>query len=461
MTSIHSADSLVMTERTASEFPLVARLPGSEVTTMPIDSSPHHASMARVAARDGVVPASIAIVGAGPAGCYAAQALRKALGAAQITVIDRLPVPFGLLRYGVAADHQGTKAVQHQFERLFQHTDVAFVGGLELGRDLHLDELTEHFDVVVLATGLPRDRRLGIEDAAGNHVIGAGRLTRALNSHPEACASLPVVLPRVAIVGSGNVAVDLLRVLSKRSDEWDGSDMDDAILRRVIPRPVREIHLISRAGAAQARWDAPMLRALGSLHRPTFHLSTGGVEAGLSPAADALLGLFGTTGTSGDLTVHFHLECVVEQPLGYGIRRGLRIRHRAGTCKLLAIDTVLTAIGFEPDAGGVLPPRVYPTGWLRTGARGGLTAQRTLARQLAGEIAMDLSSGRIASGRPGRSTLPCRRTTDFSGWRSIDAFERTRAPAHRIRRKITDTRSMYAIAARERKAVTVEEDAGS
>ena len=390
-------------------------------------------------------PLSIGIVGAGPAGCFAAQALSKDFMDAEITILDRLPVPFGLLRYGVAADHQGSKAVQHQFERLFSRPNVEFVGGLEYGRDVDLDRLRSIFDVVVLATGAPDDRRLGVEGETLEGVIGAGRLTRALNSHPEAGAELPVVLPRVGIVGSGNVAADLLRLLSKTSVEWDGSDMDDALLHQILPRPVTEVHLISRSDAVEARWDAAMLRELASLKRPRFQVLTGSIGSRGSPEADALRELVAARSEPTDLSINLHFACVVEQVLGRDRVEGIRIRSHTGLHKDVAVDTVLTAIGFEPRPVETVPPRVYRTGWLRTGPQGTIPAQRTLSKQLALEIARDLRSGLIQPGRPGCAALPAGRTTNFAGWRRIDAYERAQAVEQRVRLKISDIETLYAV----------------
>ncbi len=402
---------------------------------------------------------SIVIVGAGPAGCYAAQALRKEFAGAEITVLDRLPVPFGLLRYGVAADHQGTKQVQRQFDRLFQGADVEFLGGLELGRDVHLDQLTTIFDVVVLSTGVPNDRRLGIVGEKLDGVIGAGRLTRALNSHPEVNESVPVVSPRVAIVGSGNVAVDLLRLLSKGAQEWNGSDMDDEVLGSVIPKPVTDIHLISRSGAEKARWDASMLREIGGLHRPGIRLATGSVASGQSPAAHTLRELLMGRQRPTDLTINLHLACSVEQILGAESVTGIRICGPAGERKEVAVNTVLTAIGFESQPSKPFPPGVYTTGWLRTGPQGTIPLQRTLSKQLASDIATDYRLGVITSNRPGRRALPITDAVDFDAWSRIDAFECGRAQEGRVRRKIMNIEQMYSVARRTADTLSLGKEA--
>ncbi|MEM8794809.1 MAG: FAD-dependent oxidoreductase, partial [Pseudomonadota bacterium] len=170
--------------------------------------------------------AKVAIVGSGPSGCYVAQALVKALPNAELTVIDRLCVPFGLIRYGVAPDHQGTKAVSRQFARLFEKQGVAFVGNVELGRDLSLEALRDAMDVVVLATGLYGDRTFEVPGKDLSGIYGSGAVTRYWNGHPDSEGMKPEFGKRVVILGNGNVAIDVLRLLAKSPVEFDGSDIE-------------------------------------------------------------------------------------------------------------------------------------------------------------------------------------------------------------------------------------------
>ena len=186
----------------------------------------------------------VAIVGAGPSGCYLAQALLKAAPELEVDLIDALPVPYGLVRYGVAADHQGTKAVARQFARVFERQGAQFWGNVALGREVTLEALQGAYDAVVLAAGLAGDRRLGVpgDDLPGVH--GAGRLTRALYEHPEAEA-LPALGAHPLIVGNGNVAIDLLRLLAK-APGWLWKR--DPPIRQRRHQPTSWLELVLREG---------------------------------------------------------------------------------------------------------------------------------------------------------------------------------------------------------------------
>ncbi|MFC7764951.1 FAD-dependent oxidoreductase [Leucobacter soli] len=173
--------------------------------------------------------------------------------------------PYGLIRYGVAADHQSTKTITRQFDRLFADPAVRFAGDIEVGRDLGLDELCAAFDVVVLATGLSDDARIGIpgEDLPG--IYGSGTITRVLNSHPGERPFLPALGDDVVIIGGGNVAIDLLRFLVKDRSGYIDSDIADHALDAYLSAPAERVTLLNRSAPAAAKSDPQMLKELAAL----------------------------------------------------------------------------------------------------------------------------------------------------------------------------------------------------
>lgn len=216
---------------------------------------------------------SIAIVGSGPSGCYVAQALRKQFPESEISMYDRMPVPYGLVRYGVAPDHVGTKSIAHQFERLFTRESVSFIGNIEIGRDITLDELRNAYDVVVLASGLCGDRDLGILGENLHGVYRAGSITRLFNDHPDEQSNSYQLGQRSVIVGNGNVAIDVLRLISKSSESFAGSEVSDQSLQRICRDHLIRIDIVGRSPLSDAKFDIVMLKELSELEHVNFHTS--------------------------------------------------------------------------------------------------------------------------------------------------------------------------------------------
>lgn len=208
----------------------------------------------------------VAVVGSGPAGFYAAEALLRAEPAAEVDLFERLPVPFGLVRYGVAPDHQTIKRVQVAFERTAAQPGFRFFGNVELGRDVSVDELLRGYHAVVIATGAALDRRL---DIPGENLEGSYAATSFVgwyNGHPD-FVDLRFALDaeRAVVVGMGNVALDVARVLLRDRDALAKTDISEHALVELRQSPLREVVLLGRRGPAQAAFDQGELEAIFDL----------------------------------------------------------------------------------------------------------------------------------------------------------------------------------------------------
>ncbi|MFB6672069.1 FAD-dependent oxidoreductase [Streptomyces sp. NPDC056390] len=388
----------------------------------------------------------LAIVGSGPAGCYLAQHLSRRVPDAEIVIFDRLATPYGLFRYGVAPDHQGTKTTAKQFDRLFEKRGVVFVGSVEVGTDLPLETLTELFDVTVLATGLSQDRPLGVPGGDLPQVLGAGRLVRFLNGHPDEYDNQPRIEGDVIVVGLGNVAVDVVRLLAKTDGELDGSDADPDVWERTVG-PIRSITVVSRSGPDAVKADASMLRELADLRRARFAVLGLDDDGSESAAAQALLDL-APTSSDGDLAVTFLLNTTPVEVDGAHRVTAVRVRSGDGVDELAA-DTVITAIGFLPENPVTELPRVHRAGWLAHGPVGAIPVHRARAAELADAIVAELAREVDRRPRPGVAGLPAdllKGATTFEGWRRIDAAETASPPAGRVRRKLRSAAELADVA---------------
>ncbi|MDT0329580.1 FAD-dependent oxidoreductase [Nocardiopsis lambiniae] len=218
--------------------------------------------------RDGeTAPLKVAVIGSGPAGLYTAESLtRQRRVPVRVDVVDRLPTPYGLVRYGVAPDHTKIKGVAHSLRRVLEHPDVRFVGGVEFGTDLTRADLARTHHAVVYATGASVDRRMGVP---GEDLPGSAAATDFVNwycGHPDSELERFVLnAEEVVVVGAGNVALDVARILVKTADELRHTDIPQPVLDVLAASRVRTVRLLSRRGPLQARFTAPELRDLLSL----------------------------------------------------------------------------------------------------------------------------------------------------------------------------------------------------
>ena len=243
----------------------------------------------------------VAVVGSGPAGLYTAEALVKHAAAltdhagdglvgpvrVRVDVFDRLPTPYGLVRYGVAPDHKSIKSIAEYLRKVLESPDVRFLGGVHLGEDVTRADLLAAYDAVVYATGAMRDRRLGIP---GEDLPGSYAATDFVNwycGHPDVGpSSFSLDAESVAVIGVGNVAVDVARILARDPVELHGTDVPQPVLDALQASKVREVHMIGRRGPAHAKFTTKELRELGELP---------GVEV-IVPATEADLDAFDGAG---------------------------------------------------------------------------------------------------------------------------------------------------------------------
>jgi len=212
-------------------------------------------------------PLRVAIIGAGPTGFYVADhVFQNAQVVAEVDMIDRLPTPYGLVRLGVAPDHQKIKFVTTAFDKVAANPRFRFYGGVEFGKDVTLADLREHYHQIVYCTGAQTDRRMGIpgEDLAGSHP--ATEFVAWYNGHPDyRHCEFDLTQERVAVVGVGNVAVDVVRILCRTAEELAATDIADYALETLRHSRVKEVYLLGRRGPAQAAFTNPEIKELGEL----------------------------------------------------------------------------------------------------------------------------------------------------------------------------------------------------
>ena len=396
---------------------------------------------------------AIVVVGAGPSAFYAVDALSRARPEARIDIVDRLPAPFGLARYGVAPDHQGTKGVTRQFDRLLAKPGVRFLGGIELGRDVSLDDLRAAYDAVVIATGCRRDRRLGIpgEDLRG--VMGSMRFVDWFNAHPDAVdlAATIAEARHVAVIGNGNVAIDVARVFAKTADEMAKSDIDPHAQAAIAAMELETVTLYGRRGPAEASFTINELNEMGRLARAVALVDA----AQLADAAvadsdptperlrkqkniEAFRGFSANLPGSKPVALGFRFH---RAPLTLSGENGRVVGINFADGSYAPADLVITCIGYDAILAEGLPiergrvandegrvsglPGVYVVGWARRGPSGTIPTNRADSFAVAERLVADLAPSSKA-GPGGLDALLAARGVvpiDTAGWQRIDRAE--------------------------------------
>ncbi|MFD0885138.1 FAD-dependent oxidoreductase, partial [Streptosporangium algeriense] len=370
-------------------------------------------------------PLKVAVVGSGPAGLYTAEALtRQTPGAVEVDVLERLPTPYGLVRYGVAPDHTSIRSIADYLRRVLELPNVRFLGGVELGRDVSVADLLACYDAVVYCTGAPVDRRMGVP---GEDLPGSAAATDFVNwycGHPEVSADrFTLDSPEVAVVGVGNVAVDVVRVLAKSARELRATDVPEEVLTRLAASRVRVIHMIGRRGPEHAKFTLKELRELGELTNADVRVRPEESAADLSRASRQVRGnvevLRGWAaraplGRPRLLEVRFWMRPV--EIVGRDRVEGLRLERTrpsedgivgTGEFETLPVGMVLRSVGYRslplpgvpfsertstvPNEAGRVRDREYVAGWLKRGPTGVIGTNKSDAAETVRTLLSDLA----------------------------------------------------------------------
>ncbi len=424
----------------------------------------------------------IAIVGSGPAGYYAAEAAHKAFGdGVRIDIIDRLPVPYGLIRSGVAPDHQSIKAVYRRYEAVNLSEGVRFLGNVTVGSDVGIAELKALYDAVVVATGAPHDRALDIAGADLPGVFGSAAFVGWYNGHPDFADLDPPLDSRGAVViGNGNVALDVARILSKTRDEFAGSDIAAHALDMLDASGIVRISVLGRRGPHQIAMTSKELGELGHLSRAQPFVDATDfppneddalLDPGVRKSVKHLRDFAAATPGGNAVAIDFDFFAMPVAIEGAGRAERVIVertrldedRRAVGTGETYAIPAglVVACIGYvtppieglpvEDGRGrfandeGRIGPGLYCVGWARRGPSGTIGTNRPDSYAVVDLIAADIGAGAGKGGGRALDMLLHSRGIDvvsFDGWRAIEAAEIARARDGAPREKFTRVADM-------------------
>lgn len=449
----------------------------------------------------------VAVVGSGPSGFYAVEHLQKRVPELEVDLFDRLPTPYGLVRGGVAPDHPKIKSVTRVYDRLASHPSFRFLGNVTVGKDLSHEELLAHYDAVIYAVGAQTDRQLRIP---GEHLAGSHAATEFVgwyNGHPDyRGAKFDLTQESAAIIGLGNVAMDVTRMLASTPEELASTDITDYALNALRESRVRTIYVLGRRGPVQGAFTNPEVKELGELadadvivrpeeleldplsaaelaatddHNPGRNLHT------LAEYAARPLG-----GKSKRIVLRFLVSPV--ELVGEGRVEGIRVvknrlvESRKGgiaaepteETELLPVGLVFRSVGYRGVAlpgvpfdewGGVIPnrmgrviaepgtdhvlPRTYVVGWIKRGPSGVIGTNKPDSAETVDELLLDRAEGRLppatGEGRAAIDRLLADRNVQvvsFADWKRLDQVEQDRGkPLGKPRQKVTNVHEMLEI----------------
>ena len=423
-------------------------------------------------------PLRVAVVGSGPAGIYAADILTKQDPDVTVDIFDRLPTPYGLIRYGVAPDHPRIKQIVVALHRVLESDRISFIGNVHVGVDVKVDELRQFYDGIIFATGAERDRPLGLPGIDLGRSYGAADFVSFYDSHPDRPQTWDLTgAHSVAVLGVGNVGLDVARILARSGDELLYTDIPEHVHAVLKESTVTDVHMFARRGPAQAKFTPVELRELD--HSPNLQVlvSPEGMEfdAGSQQALSKSKSLRMVVDVLSEWAIrdadpnfnrriHIHfLENPVEILGEDGKVVGLRTEHQeltgdenvrgTGEFTTWNVQAIYRAVGYRSEAIEDLPfdtrnfvlpnvggrvidldgehlPGIYATGWVKRGPVGLIGHTKSDAAETVAHLLADAPTLVRAPERDRQSVrrllaaknLP---VTDFEGWGRLDAYERS------------------------------------
>lgn len=424
----------------------------------------------------------VAIVGSGPAGMYTAGALNDKCPGCEIDILEKLATPYGLIRTGVAPDHQTTKNVSRAFDKIMENENVRFVGNISFGDDITLETLREIYDVVVMAIGTPKDRELGIDGENKHGVFGAQVFVYWYNGHPEYREAVPHLdIKNAIVIGNGNVALDVARVLLSTDAEMIDSDLVDHARQMIFSSPVEHVRVIGRRGPEHAQFSTKELSEFKELGTavtitdaaliPDHFESDDPKETKIANHNLQLLREYAVN-TPDPAKRLLSLEFLLSPTHIYGDDFIEKVRFEkneiiegkargTGEFADYPCDLLVTCIGYELANVGGLPVEkgivknldgrveddLYVVGWAKRGPSGTIGTNRLDSQRVVDVIVAHHCDGGdpTKTGARGLDQYCAEKDIQivtFSDWEKINKAEQTRADEDSPRRKFVRTRDM-------------------
>lgn len=442
----------------------------------------------------------VAVIGAGPAGIYAADILTKSTADVTIDILDRDPTPFGLIRYGVAPDHPRIKEIVKALKRVLSNDDIRFFGNVDYGNDLKFDDLQQFYDAVIFATGARRDRDLDIPGIELKGSFGGADFVSWYDGHPDAPREWPFdpAAESVAVLGVGNVGLDVARMLAKTADEQLVTDIPDNVHAGLAANATKDVHVFARRGPAQVKFTPMELRELGHsssidvvVHPEGFELDEGSMDSiraskSVKLVVDVLQNYLAKEPTGAERRIHIHfcqnpVEVLGEDGQVVGLRTEVTELDGTGNARGTGefvdwpVRAVYRTVGYYSDnlagipfdqASGTVPndggrvididgeplPGAYVTGWIKRGPVGLIGHTKSDAAQTIGLLLSDIDS-LVAPVSPAREDVDHYLNgrgidyTTWAGWEILDAHEAAIGEAAgRTRIKVVPREEMVRIA---------------